>query len=126
MVQYIVDKRVWVDIEFFNILADLFKTTRGLIPRYELCTAIIEEWLNSGGNIKVGNIRLDTNISKGVYRHCLWLIIEENIWNEFLNHCSARGLNINVAFRIAVYNFIEMVNLWDGNYDELLIYFFEV
>lgn len=124
MADYIVDKRVWVDIEFFNILTDLFKTTRGLIPRYELCSAILEEWLNSGGNIKVGNVKLDTNISNK-YRHCLWLIIEEDIWNEFLELCSSRGLNINVAFRIAVYNFIEMVNLWDGNYEELLVYFFE-
>ena len=124
MAEYIVDKRVWVDIEFFNILADLFKTTRGLIPRYELCSAILEEWLNSGGNIKVGNVKLDTNISKK-YRHCLWLIIEEDIWNEFLEHCSLRGLNINVAFRIAVYSFIDMVDLWDGNYEKLLVYFFD-
>lgn len=124
MAEYIVDKRVWVDIEFFNNLTDLFKKTRGLIPRYELCNAILEEWLNSGGNIKVGNVKLDTNISNK-YRHCLWLTIEENIWNEFLSHCSTKGLNINVAFRIAVYYFFDMVDLWFGDYEELLIYFFE-
>ncbi len=117
MAQYIADKRIWVDDDTFIKLSNLFKVTRGLIPRYELCSAILEEWVNSGGSLKVRNIILDEYSTKN---HYIFIPIHEDIWDSFIYCCSNKKLNINIAFRIAVSYFI---NLIDQETD-LMEYFF--
>lgn len=107
MAEYIVDKRVWVDDDTFIRLSNLFKTTRGVIPRYELCSAILEEWINSGGSLKVGNVFLDAYSTKN---HYLFIPIGEDVWDDFIWCCSNKKLNINIAFRIAVSYFINIID----------------
>lgn len=116
---WIVEKRVWVDDTTYERLSGLFKITRGFIPRDILCDAIIYEWIKSGGDKKVGNIILNEYTPKV---HCVWIVIQNNLWNDFKTLCSIRELDINVGFRIAIYRFIYLIN--DGSID-LLKYFFK-
>jgi hypothetical protein len=98
-------KRIWVDDFTHDDLERLYQIGKGVINRHKICRAILNEWINSGGQIKVGNIIFDRYIKK---RHCIYMVVEDNLWNNFRYLCSTRELDINIGFKIAVYHFINL------------------
>jgi hypothetical protein len=98
-------KRIWVDSTTYDKLDKLFQIRKGVVSREKIYRAIIYEWINNGGPTKVGDIILDKSIQK---RYCIWILIEENLWDEFRYLCSIRGLDINIGFKIAVYHFVNL------------------
>lgn len=122
MAEYITYKRVWTDDVTFDKLSDLFQITRGSITRYRLYRTMLEEWIDSGGDKKIGNVILTEYTIKN---HCVWITVEESLWDDFKTLCYMRELDINIGFRIAVYRFINLIDedneilmrlLYDGNY----------
>jgi hypothetical protein len=107
MVSYVADKRVWVDNNTYEILSNLFNNTRQLISRYDLCNSILDEWVKSGGVTKIGNINFDNYITRS---HLMSISVDEEIWNNFIYTCRHR-FDMNLGFKLAVYYFIELINL---------------
>lgn len=97
--KWISDKRIWVDSDTYDKLNNPFKILGRYISREDLLNDILCEWINSGGCRKVGNIDLDRYVLK---THCIWLRVEDNLWNTFKCLCSDRIIDINVGFRTAV------------------------
>lgn len=106
MVTYFTEKRVWVDDITFNILGEIFKFTKGYFGRDIVYKAIFNEWINSGGCMKIGNLILDQTAPKN---HCIWVNVEEELWNNFKYLCNRDGRDINVAFKVAVNYFIDTI-----------------
>lgn len=117
---WIVEKRVWIDDDTYDKLNDLFRKTRGYVKREILCNAILYEWIKNNGNLKIGNIVFD-RYSSSRKINCAWLNVDETLWDNFRYLCHRTGLDINTGFRIAIYNFIYII---DDNYQTLLRYFF--
>jgi hypothetical protein len=97
--KWISDRRIWVDSDTYYKLNNSFMIIGRYISRENLLNDILCEWINSGGYIKIGNIEPDRYVLK---THCIWLRVEENLWNTFKYTCSERIIDINVGFRIAV------------------------
>jgi len=97
---WIAEKRIWVDSETYDKLNNPFKITRIYINRERLLNDILYEWINSDGCMKIGNIDIYRYVLK---THCIWLRIDENLWDTFKRLCSDRIIDINVGFRMAVY-----------------------
>lgn len=117
--KWVTQKRVWIDKDTNDKLADMLKKTRGYIKKERLCSAIIYEWIMNGGSVKVGGIILDGGGAKVC---CAWIPIEENLWENFIDLCHRNNFDINIGFRIALYNFRYLI---DNDYGNLLKYFFE-
>jgi len=117
--KWISDKRIWVDDTTFNTLSYLFKATKGYINREKLCGAIICEWIKSEGNIKIGNIILNRDIQK---IHCMWLVVDDDLWNTFKYMCYRNGIDLGSGFKIMVYRFVDLI---DNDPEKLLGYFYE-
>lgn len=115
--KYVVQKRVWVDMSTHDELSVLFGIGRGFISREEILSAIIYEWINSGGATKIDNIMyVDIDKRNGrivaediLKRHFIYFSITDDLWDNFKDTCSNTGINVNVGFKIAVNNFADLV-----------------
>lgn len=96
---FLSEKRIWVDSDIYYKINNPFKIIGRYISREDLLNDILYEWIKSEGDTKVGNVDLDIYILK---THCIWLRVEENLWNTFKYICSNKIIDINVGFRIAV------------------------
>lgn len=120
---WIISTRVWVDENTNDKINQLLQIGRGFINREKLFNGIIYEWIVSGGITNINNITYidkygkTDDISK---IHCIWIVIENNLWGSFKILCSKKGLNINIGFKIAVNYFIDIINEDSTN---MLIYF---
>lgn len=103
---FLSSKRVWVDSFTYEKLDKLFQIGRGLISRDRIYKSIIDEWIKCDGPTRIGNINLDMCIQK---RYCIWILIDDNLWNDFKYLCSIKELDISVGFRSAIYYFWDLV-----------------
>lgn len=97
--EWISSKRIWVDSDTYDKLNNPFKIIGRYISREDLLNEILYGWINSGGYTNIGDIELDKYVLRS---HCIWLHVEDNLWNTFKYLCSERIIDINVGFRIAV------------------------
>lgn len=104
--KFISEKRIWTDEVTFTKLGSFFEITRGYIKRDSIYDAIISEWIDSGGDIKVGNVILGQYSLKG---HLIWMRVDESLWNNFKTQCYMRDLDVNAGFKIAAYRFLDKV-----------------
>ncbi len=118
--KWIIEKRVWVDDDAYDKLGELFFKSRGFVKRERLCNAILYEWIKGDGSVKIGNVVFD-KYSGGPKINCAWLNVDELLWYNFRDLCRKNELDINAGFRIAIYNFIYII---DNDYQNLLKYFF--
>ena len=105
---FLSSKRIWVDSNTYEQLDNLFQIGRGLVSREKIYHAIIREWVNNGGQVKIGKRIFEDSIRK---RHCIWILVEDNLWYQFRYFCSTRELDINIGFKMAVNNFYELFDV---------------
>jgi hypothetical protein len=99
VMDFISERRIWVDDVTFCKLKTLFDDIKGCTSRYYMCNTIISKWIDDGGNIKVGGIIFEQNCSK---KHFIWICVDDDLWDNFKILCDKRKLNVNDGFRIAV------------------------
>lgn len=107
--RYIISRRVWVDENTNYILNNLYDYGKRFISREELVSAIIYEWVDSGGIDKINNVLLEKFQNKKDKAHYVWIQTTLDLWEEFKILCDYKDVNINTGFKFAVNNFMDVV-----------------
>lgn len=103
--KWIVDKRIWIDIETKEILDGLCEIYTN---RDNLLCQIINEWTCSeekkcerGYGFGNGIIYTGYRISR------IYLNIDDYIWGNFVDICGKRELDVSSGFKTAIFYFVE-------------------
>lgn len=103
--KWIVDKRIWIDLETKDILDDLCEI---YINRDNLLSQIMCNWIcnekkkcERGYGFKNGVIYTGYKVSR------IYLNIEDYIWSNFVDICSKRELDVSSGFKTAIFCFVE-------------------
>lgn len=104
--RYLLPRRVWIDEKTREVLDNLIIASAGLTKRDQLFDAIIYEWINTGGRVRINNINYAENFSPGIY---ILFNVTDDRWNDFRILCSVKGLNTNIGMKIAIMSFVDLV-----------------
>lgn len=104
IMKWIVDKRIWVDFETKEILDTLSDIH---INRDNLLCRIIHKWAcdevkkcERGYGFKNGIVYTGYRVSR------IYLNIDNYIWDNFIDICSKRELDVSSGFKTAIFNFL--------------------
>lgn len=104
--RYLLPRRVWIDEKTHEVLDNLMVASAGLTIRDQLFDAIIYEWINTGGRVRINNINYAENF---VPESFILFNVTDNRWNDFRTLCTIKRLNTNIGMKIAIMSFVDLV-----------------
>jgi hypothetical protein len=118
--KWIVDRRIWIDLETKEKLDDLCETYTN---RDNLLSQIICKWVCSEEKkCERGYGFRDDIIYTGCRIRRLYLNIDDFIWNNFIDICGKRELDVSSGFKTAVFYFVERESFLMSSWNSRIVF----
>lgn len=101
--RWISDRRIWIDFETKEILENLCEI---YVNRENLLCQIISKWTyNEEKKCDRGYGFKDSLICTGYKISRIYLNIDDYVWNNFVDICNRRELDVSSGFKSAIFCF---------------------